>query len=141
MTMPDKDSETTLSPEEMFEIWGKPISCYTRQDAIEDGVLVDTQVGDFQEVTRQHLGACPCVMTPGVFSLIEQAVLHPKHGNDWAGVWHDILWMLAVQRRPLTLGEPRRARVIITGTGRRKIHELDAVFDGEAVTVLLPGED
>jgi len=139
--MTDNSTETIVSAEEMSEIFGEPISCYTREEAIEDGVLVDAQVGDFQEVTRQHLGDCPCVMTPEVFALIEQAVLHPKHGNDWAGVWHDILWMLAVQRRPLPLGKRRRARVIITGTGRRKIHQLDAVFDGEAVTVLLPGED
>lgn len=80
-------------------------------------------------------------MTTEGFALIEQAVLHPKHGNDWAGVWHDILWMLAVQRRPLSPGQRRRARVIITGTGRRKIHLLNAAFDGEAVTILLPDQD
>jgi hypothetical protein len=140
-TMPDKSSETTLSAEEMLAIWGEPLAVYTRQQAIEDGVLVDAQRGDFREVTRQHLGTRPCVMTPAVFSLIEKAVLHPKHHNDWAGVWHDILWMLAVQRHPLKLERRRRARVRITGTGRRSIHELDAIFDGEAVTVLLPGED
>jgi len=49
--------------------------------------------------------------------------------------------MLAVKHRFLPPDERRRARVIITGTGRRKIHELDAVFDGEAVTVLLPEQD
>jgi len=81
--MPDHDTDSTLSFEEMIEIWGEPIACYTRQEAIEDGFLVDAQDGDFQEVTQQHLGACPCVMTAEVFALIEQAVLHPKHGNDW----------------------------------------------------------
>lgn len=55
--MADNDSETTVISEETSAIWEEPFSLYTREDAIEDGVLVDAQAGDFQNVSRQHLGA------------------------------------------------------------------------------------
>ena len=35
----------------MTEIFGEVISVYTRAQAIEDGVLADMNIGDFQEVT------------------------------------------------------------------------------------------
>lgn len=67
------------------------ISAYSRADAIDDGVLVDANVGDFAEVTRQHY-RYPVAMTAAVFGLMETAV-NSHQGRDYRGIWHDILHM------------------------------------------------
>ncbi len=119
--------------------------CYTRAQAIEDGVLVDATIGDLAEVTRQHYRH-PVAMTASVFALIERAVNHPKHCNDYKGVWHDILWMskMGITRR--FDATTHLFKVIITGAGRKKVHELKIQChlgdNAEPVlTVMLPGED
>ncbi len=128
------------------------IYSYTRQQAIDDGVLVSGNEGDFDEVTRQHYKS-PVAMTAAVFAMIERAVAHPKHCNDFKGVWHDILWMsrqqsAIVQRFDST---SHLFRVVITGTGKRRTdglewHTLKIVCgpgdDAEpVVTIMLPEED
>ena len=121
------------------------IHTYSRAQAIEDGVLIDANIGDLAEVTRQHYKV-PVAMTAEVFGLIDRAVKNKRWCNDYRGVWHDILWMSrwAVIRRP----DPSTVvfRVAITGVGRQKWHQLKAVCgpndDGEpCLTVMLPNED
>lgn len=102
---------------------------YTRSQAIADGVLVDAQLGDLQDVSAQHVGQMPVSMTASVFALIEKAVENKNHCNDWRGVWHDIMWMSAGARRRLAGsfdGSETSALflVIITGTGRVRNHTL-----------------
>ena len=65
------------------------ISVYTRQDAINDGVLVDLMQGELANVVRQHY-KYPIVCTASVWGIIEAAVNNPKHCNDYAGVLHDM---------------------------------------------------
>lgn len=136
-------AETDITARPEADFWGdaEVIHSYSREEAIADGVLVDAQLGDFADVTRQHHGPTPVAMTAALFALIEKAVAHPRHCNDFAGVWHDICWMSRGALRNAPAGERRRFRVIITGTGRRKYHDLVAVWDGEAVTYMLPNED
>ena len=118
---------------------------YTRAQAIEDGVLIDANIGDLAEVTRQHY-RCPVAMTASVFAMIEKAVNHPKHCNDWRGVWHDILLMSRrniIRRFDATC---HLFQVTITGTGRRKLHTLKAMcHPGDnaepVITIMLPEED
>jgi len=120
------------------------ISTYTRRQAIEDGVLVDASVGDLAEVSRQHYKH-PVAMTAAVWGLIDRAVKHPKHCNDYKGVWHDILWMSRVcPTKKWATG--RLFLVIITGVGRKRNHTLKIECgpgdDGEPVlTIMLPEED
>ncbi len=127
------------------EVFGEVIYGYSRAQAIEDGVLVDGTIGDLAEVSRQHF-RYPIAMTAAVFGLMEKAVNHPKHCNDYKGVWHDICWMAkcGISRRfdPTT----HLFRVIITGTGRKRLHTLKMVCgpgdNAEPVlTVMLPEED
>ena len=121
------------------------IFSYTRAQAIQDGVLVDATIGDLAEVSRQHF-KFPVAMTASVFAMIEKAVNHPKHCNDWRGVWHDILWMSRkniIRRFDATC---HLFQVTITGTGRRKLHTLKAMcHPGDnaepAITIMLPEED
>ena len=82
------------------DVFGEVISTYTRTQAIEYGVLVDANIGDLAEVTRQHF-KYPVAMTSAVFGLMEKAVNNPQWCNDYRGVWHDILHMskVAIIRR------------------------------------------
>ena len=131
----------------MNDFWSDAdvIYTYTRAQAIEDGMLVDGIIGDLAEVTQQHY-KYPVAMTAAVFALMEKAVNHPKHCNDYLGVWHDILWM---SRKYITHRiDPtcHLFEVIITGTGRKKIHTLKVMCGpGDnaepVVTIMLPEED
>jgi len=121
----------------MEEIFGEPIHVYTREQAIEDGVLVDAKVGDFAEVTAQHFGADAgeVVMTASLFGLIERAVKNERHCNDFKGVWHDVLFMgRGAAVNAIKTGQTSGFQVIITGTGRKRIHTVYVAFDGEALT-------
>jgi hypothetical protein len=97
------------------------------------------------QVSRQHFPSVHVAMTATVFALIEQAVASPKHANDWRGVWHDILWMSRVSPVQVWQGG-RLFRVIITGTGRKRLHTLKAISHPDeagrpCLTIMLPDED
>lgn len=122
------------------------IYTYTREQAIEDGVLIDANVGEFAEVTRQHY-RYPVAMTAAVFALIRKAVESERHCNDYKGVWHDICWMANLASRR-SAGSQVLFQVIITGTGRKRYHTLKAVCapigpnnPQPCVTFMLPCED
>ena len=119
------------------------ISRYTREDGLAYGVLVDGQVGDFAEVSRQHFGDKPVAMTAAVFSLIKRAVENQKWLNDYKGVWHDVLSMMAfyVRANVNARGNTVVFKVIITGTGRTRNHWLKATVDAEGLLISLPNED
>lgn len=146
------------------------ISCYTAEQAVEDGVLIDgRRLGDNEEpkwlddgrtmrdyagckagagyLIRRQFGGAPVYLTRALHDLIERAVAHPRWCNDWSGVVHDILWMSrgAVRRASQQAridGIGRAAfLVIITGCGRRRNHRLDAVISGDGLTFSLEGED
>jgi len=118
---------------------------YSRAQAIEDGVLVDAATDDLAEISRQHY-RFPVAMTRAVFELIDKAVNNPKWMNDWRGVWHDVLWM-SICHKTRRLSESEAIfRVIITGTGRKRNHDLKVVIGpGDnaepVVTIMLPEED
>ncbi len=103
------------------------ISTYTLDQALEDGVLVDANEGEFAEVTRQHFRV-KCYMTRALFDLIEKAVKNKRQCNDWKGVWHDILWMSKAAIRHLSPDSPGFFQVIITGTGRKKLYTLKVAW-------------
>jgi hypothetical protein len=114
------------------------IDAYSRADAIADGTLIDANVGDLAEVTRQH-HRYPVAMTAAVFSLMEAAVSSRK-GQDYRGIWHDILHMsrYAAHVRADTY-------VVFRVYIGRKLHTLKAVCgpgdDAEPViTVMLEDE-
>jgi hypothetical protein len=79
-----------MSLAELFEN-ADVISCYTRAQAIEDGVLIDLSALA-PDVCRQHYKH-PIACTAAVWAMIEAAVNDPDAGNDVAGVVHDLLWM------------------------------------------------
>jgi hypothetical protein len=125
------------------------ISVYTAEQAVDDGFLVDGYATEAREIFEGAFGGAPVYLTRALFELIEKAVAHPRWCNDWKGVAHDIVWMAkiggalkAAQDGARAHGSGRdRFLVIITGTGRRRNHVLDAVIDGNGLTFCLQGED
>ena len=120
------------------------ISRYTREQAIEDGVLVDLMQDEMEAVCRQHY-KYPVACTAAVFSIMQKAVDNPRWGNDYAGVLHDMLWMSRTHRQQL---DPSTVLfdVIIKGAGRQSIYRFKMVCgpgdDEEPVmTIMLTNED
>ena len=130
------------------------ISTYSRADAIDDGVLVDANRGDLDEVSRRHF-KYPIAMTAAVFELMRKAVEHPHYLNDYKGVWHDICHMSKygiVKRFDPTC---HLFKVVITGTVGKGCRSLNLRRDTHTLkmhcgpgdhaepvlTVMMPEED
>lgn len=123
--------------------WGKPVSVYTREQAVADGLLVDLSA-IVPDVCRQHYHY-PVACTAAVWAIIDKAARNRPYGNSVAGIVHDILWMSRVWRREIS---PNTVitRVIITGAGKRRLHDFKLVAaPGDklepVITVMLPEED
>jgi hypothetical protein len=117
---------------------------YTRRMAIADGVLVDATQGDFAAVSREHFPNHQLAMTSAVFDLLERAV-ETGEGPEFAGIWHDILWMSRVCPVRLLPGG-HTFKVGIRVGAQLRWHELKILFHGgdhgePCATVMLPDED
>ncbi len=132
----------------MEEFFGAPISIYTREQGIEDGILFEASnpENDTAEVCAQHLPGHSVCFTEGLFALVTKAVENKKHSNDYKGVTHDILWMSRFAR--WDSNGPIRTKyfkVIITGAGRTRLHILKMVLalggNRPEITVMLRNED
>lgn len=122
--------------EELVEIYGEPVSVYTRKQAIEDGVLVDVTEWANDGPNGMMGGfTCPTVITRNLWEKIEA----PKRSNqDTRGRAHDVLWMAAGAAR--RAGEKFRdgARIPFgVKIGPRLIYPR-VVLDGDGVTIGLP---
>ena len=117
---------------------------YTRRMAIADGVLIDATQGDFAAVSREHFPDHHLAMTGAVFALLERGV-ESDEGQEFAGVWHDVLWMSRVGRVRLLSGG-HTFNVGIRADAQLRWHELRILFHGgdygePCATVMLPDED
>jgi hypothetical protein len=117
-------------------IFGDAIFRYTRANAIADGVLVDlSQV----ETVKEHWKfsfAC----TDTVFALMARAI--EEHGNDLAGIMHDISLMAKAEIRNGSRVDVIHFKVFI-GV---KLHDLKLhIGPGDTsepvMTLMLPHED
>jgi hypothetical protein len=127
----------------LTDLFGPPISTYTRAQAIADGVLVDLSALA-PDVCRQHYKV-QVACTAAVWGLIEKAIRNPRHCNDLNGVVHDVLWMSRVYCSPLS-PTTKMFRVTIKGAGRRSVYDLRAVCGpaddaSPCLTIMLPEED
>lgn len=129
----------------MTEFFGEPISVYTREDALADGVLVDVT-----ETAREAGFGIPVAVTRQVWVDIagdtpedsEDAASRP----DWTGRLWDVLWMA----RAAALNHPADYMVffeLLMQVGRKKKYQLKMMIGGEApdggpaLTIMLPSED
>jgi hypothetical protein len=104
------------------------ISSYSPAQAIYDGVLVDlVQDDETAKLCREHY-KFPIAYTAALWESIQQAISHPKHGNDLLGVLHDILWISRVNKKAVSGdGCTWLFQVLISGTGQKKLHTLQIV--------------
>ena len=121
------------------------ISAYSRAQAIEDGVLVDLMHDKMAEVARQHYKH-PIACTAAVFEIMRKAAENKRHGNDYAGVLHDMLWMSRVYGRGQLGQSTVLFRVKITGAGRKNLYDFKLMIGpGDdatpMITIMLPEED
>jgi hypothetical protein len=141
----------------MRELFGEPISVYTRRQAISDGVLVDVS-----EVAREAGFSIPVALTAAVHADCvvwtdeDEKRKSQGTGQDEAGRLWDVLWMAsaAIRRRraaapgdnPSTLGfqllrVPREGRGVLPRLVTLDVHVGPGDGLEPVVTILQPGED
>ena len=138
--------------------FGEPISVYTRQQAIEDGVLVDVSawagtgpegmLGGFLvpvAITRALWDVTDLGDGEGRAPVAEARwrALARQHGESTRGRAHDVLWMAAVAARRSSGANRIGFLVVMTteGKGGRLVRErltVEAVIDGDGVTIGFP---
>lgn len=110
------------------------ISRYTREQAIDDGVLVDVTV----QATETGI-LLPTVITDHLHNALEE-IPADSAGQDYRGRLHDVLWMTFLKLRSFgskKLSEvefPAEVKVIIDG----RTHALWIVVDGDGLTIMYP---
>ena len=105
---------------------------YTRENAIEDGVLADVT-----EQAKETGIILPTVITDHLHHALEE-IPERSVGQDWRGRLHDVLWMTFLKLKAMqTLRDtefPVEVQVIIDG----KTETLWAVVDGDGLTIMYP---
>ena len=116
--------------------WGEVVYSYTRQQAIEDGVLIDLSV---HEIVRQHWRVNLCC-TAAVWGEIQDAV--ENHGSDLAGVLQDLSVMAKVAIRPCVTVDMVDFRCIV-GSGIKSYRLVCGPDDdgSNCLTLMKPNED
>lgn len=117
------------------------IYAYTREQAIEDGVLVDVT-----EVAREAGIKYPTVLTRAVWcDIVEPDEIAKNHGESEQGRLWDVLYMFATAAKR-NGGAELLYKLIATKDGRQHTRELKAVCGpGDTmepvITIMLPDED
>ncbi len=118
-------------------IFGEVISVYTREQAIEDGVLVD--VTEWGSADKGFHGGftCPVAFTAALWGAVERKVRF----QDTRGRAHDVLWMASLAlRRVMRSGVDSAFFGVLLQVGRTKKQTLRVVADGDGVTIGFPAD-
>jgi len=119
--------------------WDEPISVYSREQAIEDGVLVAVPAAIAREAGYQH----PVAITAGLQAVLEA----PSRSEDYTGRLWDVLsvgmmrfiFAIKANRTRFEQGDTR-VDYQLTFSGRTHALYL-TVNPFEGFTILLDGED
>jgi len=105
--------------ESITDIFGKPISVYTRAQAIEDGELVDlTEWASAR--TGFHGGfSVPVAVTRALWGAIEAIPPRLQGSADVRGRAHDVLWMASCAARRSSNHSNVMFKVILPRVGHR----------------------
>ena len=110
------------------------ISAYSRQQAIDDGVLVDVSAQ-----VRETGILLPTVLTAHLHQVLED-IPEESWGQDYRGRLHDVLWMTFLKLKSFgakmisAVEFPVEMQVIIDG----RTHQLWIVVDGDGLTIMYP---
>lgn len=114
------------------------IHSYTREQAIEDGFLVD--LTEWASADQGFMGGfkCPVAVTSGLWAGIER--IGKKSCQDVRGRAHDVLWMASLAMRSMIKRDVEDAHFkVLLQVGRKRNHVLRISFRGhEGVTIGFP---
>ncbi len=117
------------------------IDSYTREQAIEDGVLVDVS-----EIAREAVIKYPTALTRAVgCEVVEPDDKAKEHGESEQGRLWDVLYMFSVAAKR-NGGTELLYKLIATREGKQHTRELKAVCGhgdtiDPVITIMLPNED
>lgn len=137
----------SASSRDLGDIFGEPIAVYTREQAIEDGVLVDLMEPETAGLVREAGFKIPVAMTAGAFAATVAEIGQPlPEGQDIRGRLWDVLWMLNCAIRSSGSTDRLKFRVSVWNGRRQDEVKLWSLCgpgdDGEpVVTIMLEGED
>lgn len=122
----------------MTDFWGPPIYVYSREQAIEDGVLVAVPADLAREAGYKH----PVAITAGLQAVLEA----PSGSEDYIGRLWDVLSVgmmhfVAAIRANRTRFEQGDTEVPYQLRFSGRLHEVYLTVNAEGFTVLLRGED
>ena len=133
----------------MADLFGEPISVYTREQAIEDGELVD--VTEWASPSQMSGGfTCPVVLTRHLWNVVDVDALPEgkrPFAQDTRGRAHDVLWMgglAARSRKAKAMAEAGDGSVdvlyeLLLSHGRKKKATLRLSFNtAEGFTIGFP---
>jgi hypothetical protein len=132
---------------DLGDIFGEPISVYSRRQAIEDGVLVDLMQPETAGLVREAGFRFPIAMTAGAFTAtISEIGKELPAGQDIQGRLWDVLWMLSCAIKAGGSTDRIKFRVSVWNGRRRQEVKLWSLCgpgdDAEPViTIMLEGED
>ena len=152
--MNDKDDKVvSLDQKRMEAFWGKPISVYTRAQALEDGTLCD-----LTPIAPRYGFKIPMACTSAVWHTIEwrgdiEARKQDSTGQSTEGRLHDVMMMAGLAAQSAARKEPSHIvefKVLLVPDLGSVVKPLEETFvlvvsggdNGEPVlTLMLPGED
>jgi hypothetical protein len=137
------------------DLFGEPIAVYTRQEAIEDGVLVDVTAWASTGPDGMLAGfTAPVAITRALWAVIDVdaqgasdevrwRVRVRQRGESTRGRAHDVLWLARVSAGRHPDADRVRFPVLMTVEGHagravRKRLIVEARIDGDGVTIGLP---
>jgi hypothetical protein len=129
------------------EIFGAPMSSYSRLQAIEDGVLVDLMQPGTVELVREAGFKFPLAMTASAFAATVARIGEElPAGQDIQGRLWDVLWMLKCATRRTSSTDRLSFEVRVWNGCRHEVVRLWSVCgpgDNEepVITIILEGED
>lgn len=129
----------------LTELFGPPISTYTRAQAIEDGELIDASA-----IARQTGFRFPVALTRAVWASYVAVPAGVQCQDEPGRLW-DILWMLLCAIRRSNDGSLINFELYVRNSNRERLDRRDIVRlkatcgpgdDAEPViTIMLPDED
>lgn len=119
------------------------IISYTREDALEDGVLVD--VTEWASGSKGFHGGfvCPVAITRALWDAIEAIPASLKGAADVRGRAHDVLFLASLALKGALASDHESAGfvVILPSAGtRQRNRRLRVVVDGDGVTIGFPDD-
>ncbi len=133
-----------ITESEPDDLWGEPVSVYTRRNAIDDGVLID--LSETAEVREAGI-KFPLAVTIGVYHILKPSEKLRNYGQSFEGRLWDMLSVFRLEAKrsggdtihfaPLFLTDPRKSPKPVRMWSR--CHPGDN--SEPVITVMLEGED